>query len=67
MSSPEHDAVPRGLPSPLALVLAAIAVALVLVGLAHGLTDADYFWHLTTGRLIVQSGSVPNVDPFSFT
>jgi hypothetical protein len=67
MSSPEHDAVPRWLPSPLALVLAAIAVVLVLVGLAHGLTDADYFWHLTTGRLIVESGSVPNADPFSFT
>lgn len=67
MSSPEHAAPPRWLPSPLALVLMVLAAILVLVGLAHGLTDADYFWHLTTGRLIVDSGSVPSTDPFSFT
>lgn len=72
MSSPERpsvprSAVPRWLPSPLVLVLAVVTVVLVLVGLAHGLTDADYFWHLTTGRLIVSSGSVPSADPFSFT
>lgn len=30
-------------------------------------TDPDYWWHLSTGRLIVDTGSVPHHDPFSFT
>jgi len=30
-------------------------------------TDPDYWWHLRTGRLIVDTGSVPHHDPFSFT
>jgi hypothetical protein len=67
MSSPEHAAVPRWLPSPLVLVLIAMAGILAMITLARGLTDADYFWHFTTGQLIVESGSVPTVDPFSFT
>jgi hypothetical protein len=29
--------------------------------------DPDYWWHLRTGQLIVESGSVPQHDPFSFT
>ena len=35
-------------------------------GLLH-FTDPDYWWHLRTGQLIVESGSVPQYDPFSFT
>ncbi len=63
---------PRCLPSPLAaaptaLVLAAIATVLVSTTTFHGLTDVDYFWHVTTGRLIVTTGHVPTTDPFSFT
>jgi hypothetical protein len=27
----------------------------------------DYWWHLRTGRLIAETGSVPKTDPFSFT
>jgi hypothetical protein len=30
-------------------------------------TDPDYWWHLRTGHLIVDTGSVPHHDPFSFT
>lgn len=30
-------------------------------------TDPDYWWHLRTGRLIIQERSVPTVDPFSYT
>src|SRR5215472_18973978 len=30
-------------------------------------TDIDFWWHLRTGQLIAESGSVPRVDPFSFT
>jgi hypothetical protein len=29
-------------------------------------TDPDYWWHLRTGHLIVDTG-VPHTDPFSFT
>jgi hypothetical protein len=51
------------------MVLMAIAVGAVMFALtvAKGVQDPDYFWHLTTGKLIVQTGRVPSVDPFSFT
>jgi hypothetical protein len=35
--------------------------------LAKGLQDADYFWHVTTGRIIATTGQIPSTDPFSFT
>ena len=60
-------AVPRWLPAPTALVFAAIATVLVSTTTFHGLTDVDYFWHVTTGRLIATTGQVPTTDPFSFT
>ena len=30
-------------------------------------TDPDLWWHLATGRYIVETGAVPSVDPFSYT
>jgi hypothetical protein len=30
-------------------------------------TDIDLWWHLKTGELIAQTGTVPVVDPFSYT
>ena len=48
------------------LALALVCVGLVSVGLLH-FTDPDYWWHLRTGRLIVETGAVPQADPFSFT
>lgn len=30
-------------------------------------TDPDFWWHLRTGELIVDTGSIPKTDPFSFT
>ena len=30
-------------------------------------TDYDYFWHVTTGRLILDTGAVPRHDPYSYT
>ena len=30
-------------------------------------TDIDLWWHLKTGELIAQTGTVPLVDPFSYT
>ena len=51
-----------------ALLVGAVAAAILVgVALAKGLQDADFFWHVTAGRLIVENGSVPSVDPFSFT
>src|SRR5207248_2307589 len=60
------DRLLRWLPSPAALVAIVIGTVLVLTTLFHGLTDVDYFWHVTTGRLIA-TGGIPNADPFSFT
>lgn len=39
-------------------------VALARVSLP---TDPDYWWHVKAGEYIVQSGSIPTVDPFTFT
>lgn len=33
----------------------------------HSFTDADYFWHLHTGRWILDHRVIPNSDSFSFT
>lgn len=30
-------------------------------------TDPDFWWHLTTGRYIAETGSIPSTDPFSYT
>jgi len=51
------------------MVLMAIAVGGVMFALtiAKGVQDPDYFWHLTTGKLIAETGRVPSTDPFSFT
>ncbi len=66
MTQPSRAA-PRWLPSPFALVAAVYIAFFVALVVARGLVDADYFWHVTTGRLIAESGSVPSTDPFSFT
>ena len=58
---------PRLLPSPLALFVFAIGVILVSITFAKGVSDPDYFWHVTTGRLIATTGHIPSTDPFSFT
>jgi hypothetical protein len=31
------------------------------------LADGDTFWHLATGRWILEHGQIPRADPFSFT
>jgi hypothetical protein len=48
---------------------AVVAAAFVFLAAlqVHRLDDCDTWWHLATGRLIVQMGSVPQEDPFSFT
>jgi hypothetical protein len=53
------------------LVAALLLGAVVAMGTVHGLTgkitDRDELWHLATGRVIVESGSVPSRDPFTDT
>ncbi|MDJ0853307.1 MAG: hypothetical protein QNK04_33490 [Myxococcota bacterium] len=49
-----------------------LILALALLGLVAGLTlqqtqSNDYWWHLRTGRLIAETGSVPRADPYTFT
>jgi len=29
--------------------------------------NSDFFWHIATGKLIVDTGSIPHEDPFSYT
>ncbi len=48
-------------------VLTAAVVLFVAALQVHRLDDADAWWHLATGRLIAGRGSVPALDPFSFT
>ena len=57
----------RRLPAPIAILAAALGGVLWAITLAKGIADPDLFWHLTTGELIARTGSVPAVDPFSFT
>jgi hypothetical protein len=45
---------------------AVVAAFFVILTVVRGPIDADYWWHLATGRLILESGSVPSVDPYSF-
>ncbi len=30
-------------------------------------TDPDYWWHVRTGRLILETGAIPQTDPYSYT
>ncbi|MEJ7803198.1 MAG: hypothetical protein WKH68_07480 [Candidatus Limnocylindria bacterium] len=54
------------LPSPLTILAAVVAAFFMVLVVARGPIDADYWWHLETGRLILESGDVPTNDPFSF-
>jgi hypothetical protein len=55
------------LPSTPTIAVVTAAAILAVVAITHGIADADYFWHITAGHLIAQTGHVPNTDPFSFT
>jgi hypothetical protein len=49
-----------------AVVGAALSLVGFMVGM-RGLGDNSFLTHLATGRLILDSGSVPSSDPYSFT
>jgi hypothetical protein len=46
-------------------------LAIVFLGIlalsARSVSDPDVWWHLKTGQLIAQTGTVPHTDSFSFT
>ncbi len=50
----------------LALLLSPLLL-LVFVQPFKALTDPDYWWHVRTGQYIVETGSVPRVDLYSYT
>lgn len=54
------------MPSPVIIHAAVLVVILGAVSVVKGLADPDYYWHVTVGQLIAESG-VPTTDPFSFT
>jgi hypothetical protein len=51
----------------MAIFALALGGVMLAITVSKGVQDADFFWHVTTGRLIAETGSVPNADPFSFT
>ena len=57
----------RWLPSPIVILAFALGGVMFALTVTKGVQDPDYFWHLTAGKLIAETGHVPSVDPFSFT
>jgi hypothetical protein len=53
--------------SDLAFLLPILVLFWSTTGVGWLLTDSDTGWHIRTGEVILQSGGVPVVDPFSFT
>ncbi|HEX5371031.1 MAG TPA: hypothetical protein VFY10_16625, partial [Dehalococcoidia bacterium] len=51
--------------APLAWLIVTVLITGALALLKS--TDPDYWWHLRTGQLIVQTHSVPKADSYSFT
>lgn len=54
------------LPSPLTILAVVVVVFFVVLVVVRGPIDADYWWHITTGELILERAAVPTTDPFSF-
>ena len=57
----------RRLPPPVALLAIALGGVMFAITVTKGVQDPDFFWHITAGKLIAQTGQVPSADPFSFT
>ena len=45
----------------------AILFASILFLVLRPITDADFWWHLATGRWMADTGQIPQADPFSYT
>jgi hypothetical protein len=66
-SAERAAAILRRLPSPIVILAFALGGVMFALTVTKGVQDPDYFWHLTTGKLIAEAGRVPSTDPFSFT
>lgn len=64
-SAPARLASPK---SPSWMLRAAVCAVLLYAGILtmRSLNANDLFWHLATGRQILQTGALPHADPFSF-
>jgi len=49
------------------ILLGLLVLALALLASASPIRNYDYWWHLATGSWIVDNGSIPNHDLYSFT
>jgi hypothetical protein len=56
-----------GLSWPLLVAMLTVAGVLWLMPTGRALSDPDTYWHLASGRWIIENGRVPAVDIFSFT
>lgn len=59
-----------GQPPPGGFFYLSIFILLIAFGfifLSQTVWDYDFWWHIANGRYIVETGSVPTTDPFSFT
>jgi len=66
----EHAGPPEAPVGPGVSISSVVGLLLAIVGLRFGLDslhDNSFFTHLATGRLILDSGSIPRVDPYSFS
>ena len=48
-------------------IFAALLFLALLILTMRPIVDPDFWWHLRTGELIVQTQTIPHSDPFSFT
>jgi tetratricopeptide (TPR) repeat protein len=49
------------------LILIFFIIFISLLRLFSPITDPDFFWHIATGRWIVENGTLPENDPFSYS
>jgi hypothetical protein len=54
-------------PSILPLFVAVLLIPAVLGSSSMIFNDGDVSWHIATGRWILEHGTIPHTDPFSFT
>ncbi len=44
-----------------------LILSFAFIVLSQSVWDYDFWWHIATGRYIVETKSIPSADPFSFT
>ncbi len=49
------------------LAIAILILSFGFIILSQSVWDYDFWWHIATGRYIVETGHLPYTDPFSFT